>query len=444
MLDITFLNKSKPLNISVAGTEFMDYQNGDLFRDLVKFFDAKLSNTGGNWILEEPRKSAEKLEQIFMDHTGILLKLQTESVANAAVDAGWFNPGNVLNIKDIEKFYSVADSNIGNAFKRLKVDVLRGWVDTSTGKVGGDYSKIPFRLYMNKYIDQFISQKFIERYKVTMSEALAGILIHECGHVFSGFLHVHRNIVDPIIATTAVKLITDNKAYGKERVNIIRDAFKVLEIPAQVKDGDVESMTGDQLMVYFNKEINTRDVRRTLSLGTQDRSSEIYADLYSVRMGCGKSLVAALASLPDPTRLLDIITVLMCSSLIISILVCAPVLALMSGLYAGMLTLISLSVRLVPSNVYDSPYRRIKTILRDYVIRINDLSDMDNRNKVKLLADAKEIEKMVEDAKPFFEGTAVQRIVGFIISGNDFRAQEFENYTDDLIGHTLSLYKEAF
>lgn len=445
MLGISFLNKPKNFHVEVGGLEFMDYQNGDLFRDLVNYFDTDLVNQDDKWYFKDRERAAEALQVIFMKHTGILLDLQTaDSVPNAAVDAGWFSPGNVINIKGIDQYLSASQTNIGMAFKALKTDVLKGWVDTSTGKVGGDFSKISFRLYVNHYINLFIRHKFIERYKTTMAEALASILIHECGHVFSGFLHVYRAIVDPLVSTTAIKLIVDGKAYGKQRVEIIKEAFKILEVGQPVKESDVADLTSDQIVIYFNKAINTRDTRRTLSLGTLDRSSEIYADLYSIRMGCGKALVAALASLPSGSLIYAGMTLGWTYIALLGWLAVNPVLMVM-GAFCSLIYLVSFfSDKLLPNDMYDSRYRRLKTILRDYVVQINDNDSIDKRDKVKMLADAKEIEKIVEDAKPMLEGTAVQRFFGWICNGNDYRAQELENYSDELLGHTLSLYKDSF
>ncbi|QYN79995.1 membrane protein [Kosakonia phage Kc263] len=444
MLDITFLNKPKNFQVEVGGLEFMDYQKGDLFHDLVRYFDTELVNDNHTWHLKDRENSAEALKVIFMKHTGILLELQEESVGNAAVEAGWFSPNNVINIKGLENWFSASQTNIGQAFKAMKTDVLKGWVDTSTGMVGGDFSKIPFRLYMNHYISNFIRYKIVERYKVTMSEALAGILIHECGHVFTGFLSIYRTIVDPLVSTTAMKMIVAGKIYGKQRVDIIKEAFKLMEVSQPVKEEDVVNMTGDQLVIYFNKAINTRDMRRTLSLGTQDRSSEIYADLYSVRMGCGKSLVAALAAIPTGSLLFAGMSAAWLNIAIIGWAAMSPALMIVGGLFSLFYINVFFQNKLLPNDMYDSRYRRLKTILRDHIVQLNEMKGGDKRDKIKLLADAKEIEKMLDDNKPFLEGTAVQRVFGWLSSGNDFRAQDFENYTDELLGHTLSLYKDAF
>lgn len=441
MLGIEFLNRPKELRFD--GQEFMDYQKGDLFKDLVKLLNNTLVQEGTNWYFDRESDGSDDLEKVIMHHTGILLELSPDRVPNAAVDAGFINPGNLLNIKDIEHFFSAKDSSIGQTFKRLKTDVLKGWVDTSTGKVGGDFSKVKFTLYMNDYINSFIKHKVITRYNVTMAEALAGVIIHECGHVFTGFLYVYRTVIDPIVATSAIRLIVDGKLYGKERVEVVKQAFKAMDVGQKVDEVAIADYTGDEFVIYFNKAVGTRDTRRTLSLGTQDRSSEIYADLYAVRMGCPKSMVAALSALPTGEGIAALMSLQSLSVVVLAVVGCQPVLAALCGINSIFMALCYLGAFLSPNETYDTPYRRVKTILRDYVTQLNGAKGIDAKAKALMLKDAKEMETIVNDAKPFLEGTWVQRTIGFIFNGNDFRAQEFEHYTDELTGHTLSLYKNA-
>lgn len=442
MLDIGFLKPPSPMQID--GVEFMDYQNPVLYKELVKKLNENLVEVDGVWKLNDFNSTANVLEEMIIQHTGMLVTMSEHAGAGASVDAGYFNPGNLLNIKGVEDWFSKSQSNIGHAFRVLKTDILKGWVDTSTGKVGGDYSKINFDFFIDEYISDIIDSKMMKLYNVTMGEGLATIILHELGHIFTGFLYIGKTVIDPIISTTAVKLIVDNKKYGKERVDIIRDAFKVLGVSEKIAEKEVEKMSPDQLIVYFAKSIATRDTRRSLSLGTQDRASEIYADLYAVRMGCPKASVAALTSLPTFTKFGLRVTG---TGLLISMAglgVVFPALVALGGVITALSVIATLGGVLTPGDVYETPYRRVKFILRDVIVQLNNNKTISNRDKIKMMADAKEIEKMCEECKSAMEGTVAQRFTSWLINGNDFKAQEFEHYTDELLGHSLSLYKETF
>lgn len=442
MLGIEFLNRSKELRFD--GQEFMDYQKGDLFKDLIKLFEKVITpDDRGGYSIDRTNKYIEELKAGIFSETGIKVSLGGEQIGGVGVDVGFMNPGNLLDVKNAQDFFSANESNIGRAFKRLKTDVLKGWVDTSTGKVGGDFSKITFPLYIDDYVSYFVNKKFLARYNVTMAEALTSAVVHELGHIFTGLLYIYRTVIDPIISTTAIKAIVDGKAYGKERVEIVKEAFKAMDVTQKVNEEDISDFTGDEFIVYFNKAVGTRDTRRTLSLGTQDRSSEIYADLYAVRMGCPKQFIAQLVGmgeLPGYGFSFPLISTA-CSAIVIT--ACNPVLGALCGINSIFMLLMYFNINLVPGSTYDAPYRRVKTILRDYVVRLNATKGVDPKAKALMLKDAKEMEKIVDDAKPFLEGTWAQRTVGYIFNGSDFRAQEFEHYTDELIGHTLSLYKNA-
>lgn len=449
LLDINFLNKPINTSVLIAGQEFMDHQRGDLYKLLVEFLNKEMvfDNAGNagladHWRFRDFDRLHDGLEAIILQETGITIDLQEDYVPNAGVDSGWFSPGNVLNIPGLEGFMTAKQTNIGQAFKALKVDILKGWVDTSKGKVGGDFSKIKFRLYLNPWVESFMRVKFLARYKVSIQEALAGIITHEVGHVFTGFMYTYRNVIDPIISTTAIKLIVDGKVYGKERVDIVKDAFKVLEIGQQVDEELISDFSGPEFVVYFNKAIGTRDTRRTLSVGVQERSSEIYADMYAVRMGCPKSMVAALTALPS-NAYTGIQSVAWTAITILAVMAAEIPLVAISGPAALLFVVLYLAGTTVGTD-YDTPYRRIKAILRDHIVQLNADTSIAKRDRVKFLQDAKDMEKMVKDNKPFLEGTAVQRVVGYILNGNDFRKQDFEHYTDEILAHTLSLYKNAF
>lgn len=447
MLSIDFLKPPRP--ITVAGMEFMDYQDPKCYLELVKIFNDAFEDVevdGKTRVsIKGDRERLVKIEEIIFNNFGIKVKLlpPTETAANASIDTGFFTPNHVFNNRGAEELLSSDESNIGRAFRRLNTDVLKGWVDTSKGRVGGDYSKIEFTLRLGKYIDTFLEIGYLKRNNVTLSEAVAMIVLHEIGHIFTSFLFVTRNVIDTIMPTLATKLITEGKRYGKERSVIVYETLSKLECTTRPSQDELDRMGAQELVVMFDKAINTRDIRRTLSLGATDRGSEIYADLFAVRCGVPKAAVAALANVSN-----DFIVArfgaFMGAIAISTALLCCPFLASMSAIIGIVAGLLQLNYMINPNDFYDSPYRRLKNIMRDQIVHLNNDKEIDARSKAQMLKETKELEKMITEAKPFFEGTAVQRMLGWFFSGSDFKAAEFEHYTDELVAHSLSIYKDTF
>lgn len=447
MLGIDFLNQRGP--ITLAGQEFMDYQNKNLFRELSTFVadhSEEVFKPNGDFAGINFRKSKEdltKLSELIFNATGInlLVHAPLDMIGNMGVDSGFIKPGHIFNIKNIESILSSDESSIARAFRRLKTDCLNGWVDTSTAKIGGDFSKVQFNLYLGPVFEEFINRDVLRRYKIGIFDAVAAIIIHELGHIFTGFLLMQNQVFDTVMPTLAAKMIINGNIYGKQRVQIVNETLKELGVSDRPDDKSIENADGPGLMIMFNKCIENRDLRRTLSLGTAGRGSEIYADLFAVRAGCPKALIAATYEISDTPILGRVAKVCMGLTIALSCTVLFPI-APIVGMISAAFAIWRLDDKINPQERYDSQYRRLKNILRDQAMHVNEADWLDKSTKVTMIKEAKEMEKMIDDAKPFFEGTFMQRLVGWYFSGSDFKAQQFEHYTDELLGHTLSLYKE--
>lgn len=444
MLGIDFLNHERP--ITVAGQEFMDYQNKNMYKDLVALVDESLEDVSNEFVevahnIRGDKETLGKISELIFNNTGLNVEIipPQDAVGNMAIDAAYIKPGAIFNSKMALAMLTANDSSVGRAFHKLKTDVLKGWVDTSKARVGGDYSKIEFKLYLGPFVESFISTKFLKRYNVSLAEALSAVILHECGHAFTGLLMMNQYVIDGIMPFLAAKMITDGNHYGKQRVTIVYETLKELGVTERPDKESIESADANGLIVMFNKCIANRDIRRTLSIGSQDRGSEIYADLFAVRAGCPKAVVAAMATISD-YQILGKIAIAAYAVGITMSLITFP-LGLFGYAVSALFTLFRLQNVLNPSAEYDSQYRRLKNILRDQIMHLNDADWMDKSSKAVMLKEAKELEEIVEESKPMLEGTVIQRYVGWVFSGVDFKAQQFEHYTDELLAHNLSLYK---
>lgn len=447
MLGIEFLKEEVSLQFSRGGLEFMDKVNSKLYPKLVEYLRPLIKEVGKDVKLEWVDIDREALSHLIMAETGILIDVKFDPyVSNAGVDGGYFKPDHIFNNEGIEEVLTAKHSSIGNAFKSLKTDVLRGYADPNTGRVGGDFSKVEFSLWIQELLNSWMDIKLLKKLNLSNAEGLAAVLCHEMGHIWTGFYFIQRNSIDMVIPMVASKLYMAAKT-DEERYVILKDTNKVLEISDTVDKKAPEVLQdAEAVLVYFNKQIGSRDTRRTLSLGLHTRTSEIYADLYAIKMGAGKAIVAALGARVTmvPNWLYF---ALMGGSMAILAGPLAPTLigvAAYTIVFSSVMKVAEIAINLVPGLDYDTPYRRAKSVLRDYASRISSDKDLRGADKAKLLKDAKELEKYIEEQKPLLEGTAFQRLYGWLGSGSDFKAQEFEHYTQEVMSHNLAFYIDHF
>lgn len=444
MLGIGFLKKPTQFGMHIAGMEFMDFQTDDTYRGLVSRLDKLVSKKTGEWFLDWTSDEREDIAAYLFAETGINIVLHEgkNEVANAAIDAGYLTPNNLLNNEGLDEWYDAKHTNVGIAFRSLKVDVLKGYVDTKTGKIGGDFSKVKFGLWIQEYLAAFLDEKILKKCKVTMAEALAGVILHEMGHAFGAFLFAFQTTIDSALPYAAIRLAM--KADGtRQQAEIVKEAFKALECDTQVKEEHLELLTDSQSWrLYFDKALQTRNLRRSLSIGISSRASEVYADMYAMRMGAGNQLVSAISAMPQfatPKFFYAIVFYM--------IGLCWYVAHPIGAIYvtiAGICALADLGAMLLPGSDYDTTYRRMKGILREMVVQIQSSKDLDNKTKRILLDNATKTAKIVDENKPFLEGTGVQRMVGWILSGSEFKATDFEHYTHELLASNLAMYADYF
>lgn len=445
MLGIDFIRKENDLSFSLAGMEFMDFQKQDRYLKLVEFFKPLIIKNEFGWIIDWVDSEQKDLSKLIMEMTGIKVRIIEHhgDSGDLAIDTGYVSPNSVMNRQGTDGFLSTKHSKVSQAFKCLNVDVLKGWCDPKTGMVGGDFSKIEFDIHVERYLEWFVDVEKINK-QVSIAEAFAMFILHELGHAWNAFYNVWRTGTDILMQSNAIKMLagTENT---KEKIEIYKETLKYLEADAKVDDKLVNDLDSqDAQRAFFDKAINNRDLRRTLSLGTANRSSEMMADMYAIKMGCPKTLVIGQKGFYYAEGTSG--RTLLASSLmtIAAIAVSTP---LAIGVW-GLITVVNfhtaLHSRLMPGDEYDSPYRRIKAILRECVTEFSQNKKMKPADKQQFLAKCREIEKLVEENKPILEGTAFQRYIGWICSGTDFKAQEFEHYTAELVSHNLALYTDYF
>jgi hypothetical protein len=451
MLDIDFIKADVPLQFKLGGLEFMDSaRERNVYETLSRAFDEILVQKDlgkhGTWdMLEWGKSEKEAISKIIMAETGILINFVDTGELGLAINSGFLAPGAVLNNKDVEKVVDGKYNSISQAMKVLNADVLRGWVDVKAGRIGGDFSKVQFDIYINNLPGLFFNTDFLTKHNLSMGQAMAMAVIHELGHPFSGFYFLVRQTTDAILVSLTSRMMMEAPASNR-RVAVYKEFAKELGIPDRIDEQAIGGMDDEgNITAFLNKMVANRNIRSTLSLGVADRSSEVYADMFAMKMGCPKALVTMLRSITGsgvPVWLHMFIWIPTLAFLPWLGIAAIP-LALTGFLQGSLFLYLDLVYHVAPNDTYDNPYRRVKAVLREYAAEVA-ATPGNNADKALMLKKAKEIEALVEEQKHFMEGTVMQRFAGWMVSGTDFKAAEFDHYTQELLNHNLSLYTDYF
>lgn len=445
MIGMKFL---RPVN--VAGLEFMDFQNSNFFQELAEAFNSEIEN---GILVEEP----DVLKGIIERYTGMRnITLNLNDFGNLAVDAGYINPGNSFNIDGIEQYLSRNDSKLGQWFKNNREVFLKGSIDFETGKLGGSYAEIPFEFFINKNLETFISPKVLAKYNASYGEALAAGFIHECGHVIGGLMMVHTCCEDNIIQRAAIHFLS-KQTNSVDRVSILKDAHAQLNPDDKFDERQAiaiaENNDTTEYLVYFKKTSENRNVRRALSLGVPYMSSEVIADAYSIRMGCGKALtigMAAIIAKGNERKHLKMWAAAVITSAIFfgyfGLLVGTINLALMGKFGLGLFAFFEFTslVNGVVPGIYNTDYRRLLNIRQEMILKLKTIKDMDPLDRKRLITQLDYLLPIIEENKPFFEGKWFQRFALWLTNGSDGKYIDIEHYTQSITNHDVNVVAAKF
>lgn len=437
MIDISFLSKPPTLTLR-SGMEYLDWQNRDFFNDLTTFFERCHENKDSAFQLSST--DAISLSEMIKKRTGIAVVVNVDR-DHFSMRCGNVSPYHLLNKKGIEKTVSADDSVMGQTLRWLNSQALTGQCNLKTGRVEGDFQKVVFTMGFGKRdAEEFVFHSPTDGYA-----HIAAAVLHEVGHAFFSLYYISQTIIDNLLLAQVVKYYTKQTDVSK-RV-IIAKQLKTdndIALPENV----IQAATDPNVIaIGFEQGRKQRETRRTLSLGVERITGETLADIYAVRMGASLALLDVVSVKTDHNPLLAVSLSVALGSLCLYLLTAGmlPVALAFSGLTLVFTFLSSLFSpwRLLMGKDYDTPYRRMKAVLRENIAYINSVSatqDYSATEKNRLIADAKQMDALIEKQKPFFESTALQRVLGLLRHGRDAKKTDFEYFTAELAAPTLSLY----
>lgn len=448
MISMAFLPKL------VGGNEFIDFQT-TRFYDLLSTLLANhiVQQDGKNILKESARKDILTAIEQFTGFNNITIKF--EDAGNLAVDTGFFSPKNVLNNEGIDAYLNITKTTLYRWYRENKSKVFKGDIDYSTGKVSGSFKTVPVNLYINQYLDVTFPPEKVAKFGEPLAGLLCGAIAHEMGHVFGGCMMIHTQASDNLAAKAALAYYR-GAARPEDRVVILRETAAILEEePAKV--AELQAIANDPkdeaFILYFNKLVAQRNTRRSLSVGVEKMSSEVIADMYAIRMGCHKGIVAAIATLVDvglitatcnsllTAALLTVLTELLLTPLLLTILTTTgglgPFMFFSGVIFTSMFVLDFFSRGY--SGTYNADHRRFDDAMRQLIAKVKQDPRINMQERNQLVSEIENLLQINKALKPWYDNTVLYRMMGWVYSGTDFKLSEVEHYTQVLANHELNL-----
>lgn len=440
MFGIDFLRQGK-----LSGLEFMDFVTNNFADELTAAIEPHVTiNRADETVLNG--SVGDAILPIIEKYTGFKnITIEMMDVANFMVDVGYLSPGNILNIQGIERWYDVTASTLSQWYSKNKSKIFKGTIDYRTGKVDGSYSELPIKLFLGRPVGDIFKKSEVQKLNISVAEMIAACIAHEMGHCFAACSTIDTIANDNFVIRGALSAL--GAATTKEkRVTVIRNASTLLSADIESRD-NLEAMAEKEdgvndIIIYFNALISRRNSRRALSMGVEQMSSEVLADMYAIRMGFDRGITATLkifaqgrvAGIFQSTGIMS----LLLSMMLLQLLPVAPLLYLIM-LAGGFLTsFIFIYGVMSYSNDYNSPFRRFEDAIRQMIAKLKE-TDMPAKDKLAFAERAAVLLKQCEELRPIIAGTVVDRMLGRLMQGSDFKYQEFEHFTQVIANNEMEI-----
>lgn len=225
---------------------------------------------------------ADRMASSIWNHAGITakVKLSRSSVPNAYVLIPQIDRNHPLLI---DFFREMTDNRDGLKMIRKNDGIFEGSIDRSKAKVSGGFSKFPVEMGITKGL-------FTERFSAA---EVAGIVLHELGHIFTYFEYLGSNITTNFVLQHVSRSLLGTRE-TKRKYQIIKEGSDALGI--EVEDPEALSRTDNETVIQA---VLLREVVKKryseLNSQTYDMTAwEMLSDQFATRHGAGRSLVTAL------------------------------------------------------------------------------------------------------------------------------------------------------
>lgn len=261
------------------GNESIAFQSGDFFRDLTLIV-TDLRTLGRTD--DSLTKARDRITKCIYDHTGIVVRYNE---ARFGDDAFILIPamarGNVLNHHEYAKrLETVFHPSILKNYTGLE---QKGWIDPATSRVGGEFSKFVYNMY--------IGPDFIYGNHYTAEET-AAVVLHEVGHAFTFLQFVADTIIVNNVLLRSYQELTSAKPDMKVKM-VLTKAADDLEIKNRdwiqsIEDNEAGAVAFKVLASAVQIEPRRMDNKKYFS----QFAAEELADIFAARHGAGRAIIS--------------------------------------------------------------------------------------------------------------------------------------------------------
>lgn len=262
------------------GLEAIQVQSEMFFKELTLAFQR---------IREEKAYKGKALSEINVPaivkkHTGITIDfvIEDSNDLNAYVLIPTVDRNNPLVYNYFKPH--LGSDDFDSLIKNKKMDQVLGWVDLSSGRLGGVYSDIKHKAVV-------LSGMFESR--LLSAEEITAVMLHEIGHLFTYYEFLGHTLTTNVILHAATQQFfkSDDKL---RKVRIVHETCKALKVDIDDVESLIECNDKEVFQTIFvrKKILYTRS-----SLGTPVydlTATEALADQYATRMGAGRHLATGL------------------------------------------------------------------------------------------------------------------------------------------------------
>lgn len=283
--------------------------------------------------------------------------------------------------------------------------VMTGWVDRKTGKVHGLFSKLEVKIYVGT--SGLLDTEFTPEY-------IAGILIHELGHVVSYYEMLSYNTSTSWAIRYAIEAIHGTEGDSKEAVVTMSKLADILSVDDVKRKELLEARNKKEAITLVILDEATRAIKSDLGTTLADLTGfEFVADQFAVRHGAAAALANALNLLyrkaNDPSAY-SRSRFLVVQAAKVTYVILSTAITLGTVLPVAFILARNLASSETYGNTYDNPIERLKRIRNDLVQGLKQSPDRELSQR--MLADIQSVDAVIAQTKQF---TSVFEVVSKLL-----------------------------